>query len=167
MQKRCFDMPLPFRITAALSPAQALARKSDSKTPSWTNGLKGRYSPPQVFRFCVVGGFTAAIDFIVLYILVEFVRMNSLVAAGLSFCLAVLLNYILSFLWVFEGGKFQVPMELSLFFGVSFVGLIINQVIMWGIVEIVKAHYMLGKVISLFIVTVWNYLGKKHLVFRE
>ena len=118
-------------------------------------------------RFTAVGSFTAAIDVLLLYVFVHFVRLHYLVAAGLSFSLAVLINYFLSILWVFPSGKFSRRTEVLLFWIISAGGLCLNQVVMRGLVELAGMDYMAAKGCSIIIVTVWNFFGKKKIVFYD
>lgn len=121
----------------------------------------------QAFRFCIIGGFTAGLDIAFLYALVRFWGIHYFVASGLSFTVAVLLNYYLSILWVFASGKSSLRTEMILFWTVSAGGLGLNQVVMRILVGGAGIDYMLAKWASLVIVTVWNFVGKKKIVFDD
>ena len=56
----------------------------------------------QIFKFIIVGGTATVIDFIVLFILKEFIGLNEIVANTISFTVSVIYNYIASVKWVFD-----------------------------------------------------------------
>jgi len=128
---------------------------------------KARTAVGQGFRFCIIGALTAGLDIALLYVLVSFCTVHYFVAAGLSFTLAVLLNYYLSVLWVFASGKFSRRREIIFFWAISVGGLGLNQVVMWILVGGAGINYMLAKWTSLLVVTAWNFVGKKRVVFDD
>ena len=61
----------------------------------------------QFVRYFFVGGFAFVVDFGLLYILTEYAGLHYLLSATLSFIAGLLVNYIISCLWVFNGSKFK------------------------------------------------------------
>jgi putative flippase GtrA len=123
--------------------------------------------PSQFVRFTFTGASTAGLDFLLLVLLVEGFSLHYLLAGGVSFVVAVTLNYLISRVWVFKGGQYSRPIEFLGFFATSGIGLGLNQLILWVFVGNLLLDYKISKVISIIIVTVWNYLTKKYLVFRD
>lgn len=122
----------------------------------------------QIIRFAIVGGFTAAIDYASLFLLVEIYSINYLLATAIGFFVGSSLNYILSLLFVFEGGRFKSRiMEFIIFIVFTALGLLLNHLTMWFGVEITRMNYLLVKIISLILVTLFNFLTKKYLVFKN
>jgi putative flippase GtrA len=125
----------------------------------WTN---------QILRFAVVGGFTAALDYASLFILVEFYEINHLISAAIGFFIGSTSNYVLSIIFVFEGGKFKsLYTEFFIFIFFTILGLLLNHLIMWLGVDVIKTNYLIIKAISLILVTLFNFLSKKHIVFKR
>ena len=56
----------------------------------------------QIIKFVIVGGIATIIDFVVLYILKEYVGLNEILANTISFTVSVIYNYIASIKWVFD-----------------------------------------------------------------
>jgi putative flippase GtrA len=121
----------------------------------------------QFIRFTFTGAFTAGLDFLLLILLVEGFSVHYLLAGAVSFVVAVTLNYLISLVWVFEGGRYSRPAEFLGFFATSGVGLGLNQLILWVSVGSLLLDYRISKIVSIVIVTVWNYATKKYLVFRD
>jgi putative flippase GtrA len=117
--------------------------------------------------FSAVGGFTATIDVVLLYVFAHFLGLHYFLSAGLSFSIAVLINYCLSIIWVFPSGKFSRRTEVLLFWMISAGGLVLNQIVMSALVGAAGLDYMAAKICSIVIVTIWNFYGKKKIVFYE
>ena len=115
----------------------------------------------QLFRFGIVGGLAFLIDSGVLFLLTEYLNVYYLVSSVISFIVSLIFNYILSILWVFDVKKKQTIKEIGLFVILSVIGLGINQVVMYVGADILHIYYMLCKVISTFIVMVYNFITRK------
>jgi putative flippase GtrA len=46
-------------------------------------------------------------------------------------------------------------------------GLVVNQIVLWALVEFTAADYRIAKVIAIAITVIWNFFTRKHLVFRN
>ncbi len=114
----------------------------------------------EFFRFCIVGAITFIIDYGLLFLLTEYLRVQYLLSSGIAFAVAVVINYILCLFFVFNDSK-RGCKQLSLFILTSIVGLLLNQICMWVLVEVCVIYYMFAKVISTGIVMIWNYITKK------
>lgn len=116
----------------------------------------------QILRFGVVGGLAFFIDYSVLWVLVDLLSVNYLVASALSFSVSVVFNYVLSTLWVFEvteaGNKAG---NFIIFVVLSIVGLLLNLAIMWVGVDLFRINYLIVKIGSTGIVMVYNFITRK------
>jgi putative flippase GtrA len=121
--------------------------------------------PTQLARFVVVGAFTAALDFGLLFVLVKDAHVNYFYSASVAFTAASALNYLLSARYVFPASRFGRGSEFTLFMVTTGAGLALNQLTMWLLVGILSANYLLAKCASIIIVTTWNFLSKKKIVF--
>ena len=115
----------------------------------------------QLFRFGIVGGLAFLIDSGVLFVLTEYFNVYYLVSSVISFIVSLIFNYILSIIWVFDVKKKQTIKEIGLFVILSVIGLGINQVVMYVGADILHIYYMICKVISTFIVMVYNFITRK------
>ena len=115
----------------------------------------------QILKFGVVGGGAFLIDYSVLYLLTEFVGIHYLISSVISFIVSLIFNYILSIYWVFDVTKKQTSREVFVFVILSVIGLLINQVVMYVGSDLLHIYYMLTKLVSTFIVMVWNFVTRK------
>lgn len=115
----------------------------------------------QIFKFGIVGGLAFLIDTTVLYVLTEYLGVYYFYSAIMSFIVSLIFNYILSIKWVFDVHKKQTAKEITIFVLLSAFGLVINQIVMFVSVEIISIYYLIAKVLSTFIVMVYNFITRK------
>ena len=122
----------------------------------------------QLFRYLIVGGLAFVVDFIVLFLLVNYLSVNYLVAAGISFLLGLLANYLLSISWVFnQEAKSSISQSVLIFVITGVVGLGINEVFMFTFTHLVGLQYLLSKIFTVPIVLLWNFLSRRYLLNRS
>ena len=116
----------------------------------------------QGLKFCVVGVICTIIDFGTLILLREVFGVNYLVANVAAFTVSVIVNYILSMRYVFQGKKNTSKVrEFVVFVILSAIGLGLNELLMWVSVTNFGLNYIVGKVIATAIVMVYNFFSKK------
>lgn len=121
----------------------------------------------QVFRFLLVGGLCAGVEFLLFALLVHAFQVEYLHANLASLLVAVVLNYIISRRHVFKTGRYSGRVEFIAFAIFSAIGVALNQYLVWWFVEQAKFDVNAGKVLAIGLVAVFNYLTKKHIVFRN
>lgn len=114
----------------------------------------------EFIKFCVVGFITFLLDYGLLFLLTEKLQINYLLSTALAFTIAVIVNYILCLFFVFTKSK-NGRRQFILFIYASLGGLLLNQLSMWFLVEKLSIYYLIAKIISTIIVTIWNYITKK------
>ena len=116
----------------------------------------------QFVRYFFVGGFAFVVDFGLLYILTEYAGLHYLLSATLSFIAGLLVNYIISCLWVFNNRL----VEFLFFAAIGVVGLALNDALIWLFTDCIGTHYMFSKIVAAAMVYLWNFFARKYLVFR-
>jgi putative flippase GtrA len=119
----------------------------------------------QVLRFGVVGFSTLVLDYSLLYALTSVLGINYLVSATIAFVTASICNYFLSVRYVFESGRLEPAAEFSAFMAATLAGVAINSGVMYVLVEFAHTHYLAAKVVTVGVVSVWNFAAKKRAVF--
>lgn len=122
----------------------------------------------QALRYAVSGGVAFVADFLLLYVLTDCAHVHYLLSAILSFCVGLLITYLLSVYWIFDKRRFdsRVP-EIIIFVLIGLVGLLITALFMWLFTDLLQIHYLLSKVLTTFVSTVWNFLAKKFMLFSD
>ena len=88
-------------------------------------------------------------------------NIHYLISSIISFTVSVIFNYILSIKWVFDVNKKQGTKDFIIFVVLSTIGLGINSIIMYLMVDEMNIHYMLSKLVATFIVMVYNFITRK------
>lgn len=115
----------------------------------------------QLLKFGVVGIIAFFIDYGTMMLFTEVVGINYLVSSALSFTISVIFNYIASIKFVFEVGHKQTFKDAMIFIGLSIVGLIINEIIMFYGVDKLFIDYKITKIGATAIVMVFNFITRK------
>ena len=115
----------------------------------------------QILKFGLVGGTAFVIDYVLLYFCTEFLHIHYLISSIISFTVSVIFNYILSIKWVFHVKKKQDVKDFVIFIILSVIGLGINSLIMYVMVEKFGVYYMLSKIVSTAVVMVYNFITLK------
>jgi putative flippase GtrA len=116
----------------------------------------------QFCKFGVVGTICFGVDYGVLVILTEFTGLGYLMSGAISFVISVIINYMLSMRFVFQGKEdLSRTQELVIFVILSLIGLVFNQIFMWIGVEFLGLFYAIAKIISTMLVTTYNFISRK------
>lgn len=127
-----------------------------------------RENMAELFRFGVNGGVSFLVEYGLTYTLTEYAGFYYLISSAVGFAAAVVVNYAICVLWVFQGTKVRGTKSKLIFVGSSIAGLLFNQAVMWCLVDFMGLYYMLAKVAATGVVMLWNYVMKrKALVFDE
>ena len=133
----------------------------------------------QFFRYLFVGGFAFVIDYGTLMLLVEVFGFNAKLAAVVAFILGLIVNYILSTLWIFRNSKIGNRLaEFAAFAVIGVIGLGINELIIWLFDDVIAPRkpldfipedksYLIGKLVSTAVVFVWNFAARKFIIFNK
>lgn len=120
----------------------------------------------QIFKFIIVGGFCACIEFITFNILIDFFKINYLIANVISIIIAVSINYLLSRAFVFEKSRYSKRDEFLSFVLFSVLAIALNQAILWVLFNLIHLDIRFCKALAIVIVAFFNYVTKKYIVFK-
>jgi len=127
-------------------------------------------------RYVLVGGLAFGLDFAVLYLAKTFLfphlgSAGILLAAALGFTAGLVFNYIFSLIFVFkhidEKAKRHKFRSFALFALIGVIGLLLTELCMYAGVSLFGPEwYLFVKIFTAGIVLLWNYLGRKILIFK-
>ncbi len=100
----------------------------------------------QILRFCVVGGISFIVDFIVTNVVALFIRgvgveatTAAMIGALVGFLISIIVNYILSMHWVFvRKDDMNRAKEFTIFVILSAIGLGLNELIILGCMTLIN-----------------------------
>ncbi|PIP17790.1 MAG: polysaccharide synthesis protein GtrA [Parcubacteria group bacterium CG23_combo_of_CG06-09_8_20_14_all_35_9] len=116
--------------------------------------------------YVIFAGSATLVDFGFLYSLTEFFHIWYFYSAALAYFAGMITNYLLNKYLNFRNLSKQIISQFSLFAMVALIGLGLNQLIIYFLVEFTKLWYIYAKFISVFIVMFWSFYGHKKLTFK-
>ncbi len=122
----------------------------------------------QFFRYAFVGGIATIIDWGVLFLLTQ-LGIYYLISAVFSFFAGLIVNFILSKLFVFSASKARIGKtgEFISYGLIGAIGLLLTMGIMYVLTDLLNIHYMLSKIIATAIVLAWNYIARKKTLYQN
>ncbi len=127
--------------------------------------LRARDNWTQLAKFCVVGAIGYAVNLAVYSALLHG-GLHYLVAATLSFLVAVTSNYTWNRLWTFRDRRRGVATQGMRFFIVSLASLGANLLVLDALISL-GAGKLVGQAIAIVLVTPLNFIGNKLWSFRR
>lgn len=116
----------------------------------------------QIFKFGIVGVIATIIDFVFLYIFKDICGLGLLISNTLAFVISVIYNYIASMMFVFDVDKSKSKIKNFVIFVIcSFIGLLLNDLIVYLITDKLGIYYMISKVVATVFVMVFNFVTRK------
>ena len=133
----------------------------------------------EIVRFGLVGGICFLIDTCVFLLMNRMVFNQPItnpdvfytgVSTALGFLIGLLVNYLLSRFFVFtqkeqkENGKGV--KSFILFVVISVIGLVLTEFFVWLFCPVIGWPDFIAKIIAAGLVMIWNYVGRKILIFK-
>jgi len=122
----------------------------------------------QVFRYGVGGNIATVLDFLILVFLTDFLHIHYIISATIAFICGVIVSYIFNIRWVFYKRKYSKKRhELTIFFFISVVGLLLTNSFLFMFTEYGELFYMHSKILASLIVSIWNFTARKYFLFNH
>jgi putative flippase GtrA len=116
-------------------------------------------------NYVILAGFATLIDLGLLYSLKEFLHIWYFYSAAIAYFSGMVTNYSLNKYLNFRNKSKRMIPQFGLFATVAVIGLGLNQLILYSLVEFANLWYMSAKIIAVTIVMFWSFYGHKKLTF--
>jgi len=116
-------------------------------------------------RFCVVGLTGLAIDYGITFLGKEKIKLNKYVANGLGFLIAATCNFFLNKIWTFQDTNPDELIQYSKYLGFATIGLGINTLIIYLLVNKRNMNFYLAKLVAIAVVVLWNFVTNYSFTF--
>ena len=120
----------------------------------------------KLFKFIIVGFSGLFLDFGVTFFCKEKLYFNKYISNSIGFSFAATSNYFFNRIWTFKSENPEVMIELSSFFTVALIGLLINNSILWAFHDRLKIQFYSAKFGAIVITTLWNFFGNYYFTFH-
>jgi len=122
----------------------------------------------QIIRYILAGGIATAFNLVILFICVHYFHLWYLTSAIISFCLAVIISYLLQKFFVFRNYYTNnIRTQFLNFFIFNLVMLGLNTLLMYIFVDIISLWYLLAQALSSAITACINYIYFNKVIFKN
>ena len=121
-----------------------------------------------LFGYLIVGGLATIVEWIGFWLFSEKMGIAYLLATALAFAISTFANWLFGRLLVFRGKQQQSFLrEILSVYLASIVGLLLNLIIMFLLVQLLGAEKMSAKMATTVLVFMYNYLVRKLIIYRK
>ncbi|MBX9852360.1 MAG: GtrA family protein [Cytophagaceae bacterium] len=130
--------------------------------------IKQKYSDlfQQALRYMAVGLFATLLNYGVFYFLLEFGKVNYLIASGTGFFSGVIAGYFFNRKWTFAHSRSSLGLLIK-YNMVYLLSLALSLIILKVAVDYLRISPELGNIFAIGITTCTNFFGLKYLVFKK
>jgi putative flippase GtrA len=119
----------------------------------------------RLLRFGLVGGSSAVIYFLLLYLGVDLLQIDATLASSITYLVVIAYNYLMHYSWTYKATAPHAS-ALRRFVLMNLVGFCLNAAIMFGGVTLLGLNYLLIQTLAIGVVVAWNYCMYSLWVFR-
>ena len=119
----------------------------------------------QFLTFGLVGGIATAGHYLVLVVLVEWARLDPLLATSIGAAAGAVIAYTLNRKWTFSARP-AIAVSFAKFFAIAGIGLVLNGVL-FSLIKSAGVHYLLAQGLATGLVLFMNYWASRVFVFRD
>ena len=122
----------------------------------------------KIIKYIFAGGLATLSNLTTLFVCVNYFHLWYLLGAIISFCLAVIISYLLQKFFVFENySRENMHKQFFNFFIFNFFMLGINTLLMYLFVDIIGFWYLLAQAVSSFVCAFVNYNYFNKMIFKK
>jgi len=121
-----------------------------------------------VMLYLIFGVLTTIINILSYYMLLEW-HANIQVAVVISWLLSILFAYSTNKIWVFQSSSQSfrgIIREMSLFFSARVITLLVEMIIIWFGVQLLRQNPIVWKIIDNIVVVLVNYIFSQRVIFQ-
>lgn len=116
--------------------------------------------------YLVVGGSSTVVD-LGGFAFLQWLGVSVVLASPTSFVAGTVFNYFASYIVAFQRGRFSRSGEVARLFAVALVALLLNSLCVWLFLRFTTLSPQLAKTLAVPCVLLWNFLGRRWLVFHK
>ena len=121
-----------------------------------------------LFGYLIVGGLATIVEWAGFWLFSEKLSIEYLLATTFAFAISTFANWLFGRLLVFRGKQQQSLLrEILSVYLASIVGLLLNLLIMFLLVQLLGVEKMIAKMAATVLVFTYNYLVRKLIIYRK
>ena len=119
----------------------------------------------QFLHFAAVGATGTAVQYLTLWLGVEWFSLGAVTASAIGYLLGSVVNYVLNYFFTFASGKSHVE-TASKYYAVLAVGWCLNTALMTLFVRYLDWNYWIAQIVTTGLGLIWNFLGSRFWAFK-
>lgn len=116
-------------------------------------------------KFLGIGAIATIIQYVIFITLVEFTSLAVVLASALGYGISSIFNYLMNYHYTFSSDAKHKVASLK-FTLVALVGLSLNSILMYLLVELFEVHYIISQIIVTGVILVINFFAHKLWTFQ-
>jgi len=121
----------------------------------------------QFIKFCLVGTLNAIVDYSVYLILSRVFSVYFLYANIAAILVAMIFSFIFNKYWTFRNHDKKIHTQTAKFVIVNLIYFLLNNSIVFALVNYLEMYDLLAKVVAIFIGTFWNFFANRYWTFKK
>jgi len=121
----------------------------------------------QFYKFIIVGAVSTLVNYLMFYILLEFLKINYLISSAFGFLFGMVIGYFLNRKWTFQMETKTTNAEIIKYFFVYAFSLILSLIFLKIAVDAFKINAKIANFFALILTTFTNFIGIKMTVFKD
>lgn len=118
-------------------------------------------------KFAIASGIATLADIFILWLLTSIIGIFYLLSTAIAFIFGSSINYSINCIWTFKGTKTNKFRGFLSFILIGAGGLVLTLLLMAFFVEILSINYIIARILSAFLVLLWNYTLNTLITFRN
>ncbi|RJO62240.1 GtrA family protein [candidate division WS5 bacterium] len=120
----------------------------------------------KIFKYIFIGIISLIIDAGFLYIFTEFLKINYLISAGISFLIALLFNFQMNREWTFSETRGKYTKQFISYIVLVIFNLFFTILFMYVSTDILNIYYLYSKIIIITLIALWNFILYRKVIFK-
>ena len=134
---------------------------------NWLKSYAESHGAKLFGRNAVASAIVFIVDVAILVTLVEFANLQYFFAAAISFLIAITIHYVLAQVWIFQESDQGLARGYAWFLLNAGIGLVITMAVLVGLVELLKLHYVVARVIASVVAGIASFFLNAIFNFKE
>lgn len=118
-------------------------------------------------QYGIVGVLGTTVHTIVLALCVELLSIVPVISTIIGFVCSLVISYIINATWTFKGNNSNVKESFIKYALTCTFGLLINLIIMYTVVNMAGKSYLIGQLIAVIVVPIFNFTISRFWVFKS
>lgn len=117
-------------------------------------------------KYFIIGGVLTLIEWLIFYVLVYIIGLHYIASSFIAFILISALGIFVYKKMIFGDSKFSFKVEVLAIYLINSIGIVLNTLILWILVDKFSAEVMISKIIASFIVAFYGFFARKICVYK-